>query len=317
MPEPQISFHTACSGRGLFLCPPCLYEVAMNVSFVPDISPEAAGDAGATYHPMFRNAPSGVEFNKLRKRLLRDTRQALKDFSMARAGERWLVALSGGKDSYGLLALLLDLKWRGLLPVELFACNLDQGQPNFPKHILPDFLKANGVAHRIEYQDTYSVVTDKIPQNRTYCSLCSRLRRGHLYRVAREEGCSALVLGHHREDILETFFLNLFHGGRLAAMPPKLMNDEGDVTVLRPLAYCAEADLAKFADAMAFPIIPCDLCGSQDGLQRNAMKEMLLDIERRMPGRKDTMIRALANVRPSHLLDRDLFDFAAIGLNRE
>lgn len=275
---------------------------------------EQAADDGAAYHPMFRDAPSTVEFNKLRKRLLRDTRQALEDFAMARAGERWLVALSGGKDSYGLLALLLDLKWRGLLPVELLACNLDQGQPNFPKHILPDFLKANGVPHRIEYQDTYSVVTDKIPENRTYCSLCSRLRRGHLYRIAREEGCSALVLGHHREDILETFFLNLFHGGRLAAMPPKLMNDERDVTVLRPLAYCAEADLAKFADAMAFPIIPCDLCGSQDGLQRNAMKAMLQDIERRMPGRKDTMIRALANVRPSHLLDRNLFDFAAIGL---
>jgi len=275
---------------------------------------EQAATDGAAYHPMFRDAPSTVEFNKLRKRLLRDTRQALEDFAMARAGERWLVALSGGKDSYGLLALLLDLKWRGLLPVELFACNLDQGQPNFPKHILPDFLKANGVPHRIEYQDTYSVVTDKIPENRTYCSLCSRLRRGHLYRIAREEGCAALVLGHHREDILETFFLNLFHGGRLAAMPPKLMNDEGDVTVLRPLAYCAEADLAKFADAMAFPIIPCDLCGSQDGLQRNAMKAMLQDIERRMPGRKDTMIRALANVRPSHLLDRSLFDFAAIGL---
>ncbi len=187
---------------------------------------EQAADDGAAYHPMFRDAPSTVEFNKLRKRLLRDTRQALEDFAMARAGERWLVALSGGKDSYGLLALLLDLKWRGLLPVELFACNLDQGQPNFPKHILPDFLKANGVPHRIEYQDTYSVVTDKIPENRTYCSLCSRLRRGHLYRIAREEGCSALVLGHHREDILETFFLNLFHGGRLAAMPPKLMNDE-------------------------------------------------------------------------------------------
>ncbi len=274
-------------------------------------------DDGASYHPMFRNAPSTVEFNKLRKRLLRDTRQALEDFAMARAGERWLVALSGGKDSYGLLALLLDLKWRGLLPVELFACNLDQGQPNFPKHILPDFLNANGVAHRIEYQDTYSVVTDKIPENRTYCSLCSRLRRGHLYRIAREEGCSALVLGHPREDILETFFLNLFHGGRLAAMPPKLMNDEGDVMVLRPLAYCAEADLARFADAMAFPIIPCDLCGSQEGLQRNAMKAMLQDIERRMPGRKDTMIRALGNARPSHLLDRSLFDFAAIGLTRE
>lgn len=289
----------------------------MTLSLAPDpaslstVLPPDEGEGAC--HPMFRAAPSSVEFNKLRKRLLRDTRQALEDFSMVRPGERWLVALSGGKDSYGLLALLLDLKWRGVLPVELIACNLDQGQPNFPKHILPDYLDANGVAHRIEYQDTYSVVTDKIPENRTYCSLCSRLRRGHLYRVAREEGCAALVLGHHREDILETFFLNLFHGGRLAAMPPKLMNDEGDVTVLRPLSFCAEADLARFAEAMAFPIIPCDLCGSQDGLQRNAMKAMLADIERRMPGRKDTMIRALANVRPSHLLDRNLFDFAALG----
>ncbi|HEU4985589.1 MAG TPA: tRNA 2-thiocytidine(32) synthetase TtcA, partial [Rhizobiaceae bacterium] len=240
-------------------------------------------------------------------------RQAIEDFSMVKPGQRWLVALSGGKDSYGLLALLLDLKWRGLLPVELLACNLDQGQPNFPKHVLPDYLDSLGVPHRIEYQDTYSVVTEKIPEGRTYCSLCSRLRRGHLYRIAREEGCTALVLGHHREDILETFFMNLFHGGRLAAMPPKLVNDEGDVLVLRPLAYCAEADLAKFADAMRFPIIPCDLCGSQEGLQRNAMKAMLDDIERRMPGRKDTMIRALTNVRPSHLLDRSLFDFAALG----
>lgn len=280
----------------------------MNVAV--DVAALDAGDG--TTHPMFRTAPSGVEFNKLRKRLLRDTRQAIEDFAMARPGDRWLVALSGGKDSYGLLALLLDLKWRGLLPVELLACNLDQGQPNFPKHILPEFLTSLGVRHRIEYQDTYSIVTDKIPENRTYCSLCSRLRRGHLYRIAREEGCSALVLGHHREDILETFFLNLFHGGRLAAMPPKLVNDEGDLMVLRPLAYCAEADLAKFAEAMEFPIIPCDLCGSQEGLQRNAMKSMLEDIERRMPGRKDTMIRALGNARPSHLLDRKLFDFASI-----
>jgi len=244
--------------------------------------------------------------------LLRLTRQAIEDFSMVEPGQRWLVALSGGKDSYGLLATLLDLKWRGLLPVELLACNLDQGQPNFPKHILPDYLNANGIAHRIEYQDTYSVVTDKLPQGSTYCSLCSRLRRGHLYRIAREEGCSALVLGHHREDILETFFMNLFHGGRLAAMPPKLLNDEGDVMVLRPLSYCAEIDLEKFAAAMRFPIIPCDLCGSQEGLQRNAMKAMLEDIEKRMPGRKDTMIRALSNTRPSHLLDRKLFDFAAL-----
>jgi tRNA 2-thiocytidine biosynthesis protein TtcA len=265
-------------------------------------------------HELFLGAPSSVEFNKLRKRLLRSTRQAMVDFAMARSGERWLVALSGGKDSYGLLALLLDLKWRGLLPVNLLACNLDQGQPNFPKHILPGFLDRYGIEYRIEYQDTYSVVTDKIPEGNTYCSLCSRLRRGHLYRIAREEGCSSLVLGHHREDILETFFMNLFHGGRLAAMPPKLLNDEGDVMVLRPLSYCAEADLEKFADLMRFPIIPCDLCGSQEGLQRNAMKVMLEDIERRMPGRKDTMIRALTNVRASHLLDRRLFDFAGLEL---
>lgn len=277
-------------------------------------TPEAEDDLAAT-HPMFRDAPSSGEFNKLRKRLIRNTRQAIEDFAMITPGQKWLVALSGGKDSYGLLALLLDLKWRGLLPVELLACNLDQGQPNFPKHILPDYLTRIGVEHRIEYQDTYSVVTDKIPENKTYCSLCSRLRRGHLYRVAREEGCSALVLGHHREDILETFFLNLFHGGRLAAMPPKLVNDEGDLLVMRPLAYCAENDLARFAEAMKFPIIPCDLCGSQEGLQRNAMKMMLDDIERRMPGRKDTMIRALGNVRPSHLLDRKLFDFASLGVS--
>jgi tRNA 2-thiocytidine biosynthesis protein TtcA len=284
------------------------------MNMLPDVkSLEPIGDdAEGGFHPLFRDVPSSVEFNKLRKRLLRLTRQAIEDFAMVRPGERWLVALSGGKDSYGLLALLLDLKWRGLLPVELLACNLDQGQPNFPKHILPDYLNANGIAHRIEYQDTYSVVTDKLPEGSTYCSLCSRLRRGHLYRIAREEGCAALVLGHHREDILETFFMNLFHGGRLAAMPPKLLNDEGDVMVLRPLAYSAEADLERFANAMKFPIIPCDLCGSQEGLQRNAMKAMLDDIEKRMPGRKDTMIRAMTNVRPSHLLDRKLFDFAAL-----
>jgi len=277
----------------------------------PEYDTAEAADA---VHPIFRNSPSSVEFNKLRKRLLRNVRQAIEDFAMAKPGERWLVALSGGKDSYGLLAVLLDLKWRGLLPVELLACNLDQGQPNFPKHILPEFLTRNGVPHRIECQDTYSVVTDKIPTGNTFCSLCSRLRRGHLYRIAREEGCSTLVLGHHREDILETFFMNLFHGGRLAAMPPKLLNDDGDVMVVRPLAYCAETDLEKFAAGMRFPIIPCDLCGSQEGLQRNAMKAMLDEIERKMPGRKDTMIRALGNVRPSHLIDRKLFDFAALGV---
>ncbi|UTO29331.1 tRNA 2-thiocytidine(32) synthetase TtcA [Bartonella harrusi] len=263
-------------------------------------------------HPIFRSAPSTVEFNKLRKRLLRHMRQALDDFSMLSSEKKWLVALSGGKDSYGLLALLLDLKWRGLLPVEILACNLDQGQPDFPKHILPDFLNSYQIPYRIEYQDTYSIVTDKLADTQTYCSLCSRLRRGHLYRIAREEGCSALVLGHHRDDVLETFFMNLFHGGRLAAMPGKLINDEGDLFVLRPLVYAAEEDMKKFSQAMSFPIIPCNLCGSQDGLQRNAMKEMLRDIERRMPGRKDTMIRALTNVRPSHLLDKNFFDFDSL-----
>ncbi|MBI0162644.1 tRNA 2-thiocytidine(32) synthetase TtcA [Bartonella sp. M0283] len=263
-------------------------------------------------HPLFRDAPSTVEFNKLRKRLLRHMRQALDDFSMIKPGQKWLVAMSGGKDSYGLLALLLDLKWRGLLPVDLLACNLDQGQPGFPKNVLPDFFKKYGIPFRIEYQDTYSIVTEKLDNNQTYCSLCSRLRRGNLYRIAREEGCSALVLGHHRDDVLETFFMNLFHGGRLAAMPGKLVNDEGDMLVLRPLVYAAEEDLAKFAEAMKFPIIPCNLCGSQDGLQRNAMKNMLNDIEKKMPGRKDTMIRALTNVRPSHLLDKKLFDFSGL-----
>ena len=262
-------------------------------------------------HPLFRDAPTTVEFNKLRKRLLRHMRQALDDFSMIKPGQKWLVALSGGKDSYGLLALLLDLKWRGLLPVDILACNLDQGQPGFPKNVLPDFLEHYEIPYRIEYQDTYSIVTEKLDNTQTYCSLCSRLRRGNLYRIAREEGCSALVLGHHRDDVLETFFMNLFHGGRLAAMPGKLVNDEGDMLVLRPLVYAAEEDLAKFAEAMRFPIIPCNLCGSQDGLQRNAMKKMLNDIEAKMPGRKDTMIRALTNVRPSHLLDKRFFNFTA------
>lgn len=278
---------------------------------------------GGTGPSLFADAPSTVEFNKLRKRLVRHVREAVDGFNMLERAPsglktgnnerpRWLVGISGGKDSYGLLAILMDLQWRGLLNVDLLACNLDQGQPNFPKHILPEYLAKIRVEHRIEYQDTYSIVKEKVPEGATYCALCSRLRRGNLYRIAREEGCDALVLGHHREDVLETFFMNFLHGGRLAAMPPKLINDEGDTFVLRPLAFCAETDLSKFATAMQFPIIPCDLCGSQDGLQRNQMKSMLNELEARMPGRKDTMIRALTNVRPSHLLDKKLFDFAKL-----
>ena len=271
-----------------------------------------------TCHPIFHSTPSTTEFKKLRKRLLRHAREAIEKFAMITPPKygirpRWLVGVSGGKDSYGLLTILADLKWRGFLDIDLLACNLDQGQPNFPKHILPQWLAAQGFAYRVEYQDTYSVVTDKLPQNYTYCSLCSRLRRGHLYRIAREEKCDALILGHHREDLLETFFMNLFHGGRIASMSPKLINDEGDVMVMRPLVFCSESDLVKFADCMKFPIIPCDLCGSQDGLQRNAMKDMIGDMEARVPGRKDTMIRALSNIRPSHMLDARVFDFSALG----
>ncbi|WP_410217738.1 tRNA 2-thiocytidine(32) synthetase TtcA [Paracoccus sp. (in: a-proteobacteria)] len=270
-------------------------------------------DADTTeIHPLFAGAPAGTEFRKLRKRLVRETRAAIEDYGMIRPGDRWLVCLSGGKDSYTLLAVLHELQWRGLLPVELLACNLDQGQPNFPATVLPEFLKERGVAHRIEYQDTYSIVKEKVPQGRTYCALCSRLRRGNLYRIAREEGCSAVVLGHHRDDILETFFMNLFHGGRLATMPPKLLNEDGDLTVLRPLAYVPEADCERFAKAMNYPIIPCDLCGSQEGLQRVQVKRMLDEWEARTPGRRQIMFRSLLNVRPSHLLDPKLFDFSSV-----
>jgi tRNA 2-thiocytidine biosynthesis protein TtcA len=264
--------------------------------------------------PILRGAPDTTEFKKLRKRLVREVRDAIETYGMIERGARWLVCLSGGKDSYTLLAVLQELQWRGLLPVDLLACNLDQGQPNFPATVLPEFLTKMQVPHRIEYADTYSIVMDKIPAGRTFCSLCSRLRRGNLYRIAREEGCSAVVLGHHRDDILETFFMNLFHGGRLATMPPKLVNEEGDLFLYRPLAFVAEADCDRFAKAMNFPIIPCDLCGSQDGLQRQQVKQILDGWEARSPGRRQVMFRALMNTRPSHLLDPALFDFAGLSL---
>ncbi len=273
---------------------------------------DATPDAPDDIHPLFFGAPKTTEFRKLRKRLVQDVREALDRYGMVVPGQRWLVCLSGGKDSYTLLAILHELQWRGLLPVDLLACNLDQGQPGFPATVLPDFLQRMGVPHRIEYRDTFSVVTAKVPEGRTYCALCSRLRRGNLYRIAREEGCQAVVLGHHRDDILETFFLNLFHGGRLAAMPPKLLNEGGDLLVLRPLAHAAEADCDRFARAMGYPIIPCDLCGSQEGLQRAQVKAMLDDWERKAPGRRQRMLRALAQARPSHLLDTELFDFPGL-----
>lgn len=273
---------------------------------------DAAATDGEEIHPLFHGAPQTAAFRKLRKRLVKEVRAAIDTYGMVERGARWLVCLSGGKDSYTLLAILTELQWRGLLPVDLLACNLDQGQPGFPATVLPAFLSRMGVPHRIEYQDTYSVVTSKIKPGGTMCSLCSRLRRGNLYRVAREEGCSAVILGHHRDDILETFFMNLFHGGRLATMPPKLLNEDGDLFLYRPLAFVAEADCAAFAQAMAYPIIPCDLCGSQEGLQRAQVKKLLDEWEVKSPGRRQIMFRALMNVRPSHLADPDLFDFAGL-----
>ena len=272
-------------------------------------------DENKEIHPLFQNAPNTTEFKKLRKRIVRQAREAIETYGMIERGAKWLVCLSGGKDSYTLLSVLYELQWRGLLPVKLLACNLDQGQPGFPSTVLPKFLEEMSVPNRIEYQDTYSIVKSKIPAGRTYCSLCSRLRRGILYRIAREEGCSSIVLGHHRDDILETFFMNLFHGGRLATMPPKLLNEEGDLFLYRPLAFVSEMDCEKFSSALKFPIIPCDLCGSQDGLQRQQVKKILNEWENRTPGRRQIMFRSLMNARPSHLLDKDLFDFASLQID--
>jgi len=249
------------------------------------------------------------ELGKLAKRIRRQVGEAIADFTMIEADDRVMVCLSGGKDSHGLLDILLGLREKSPVRFELVAVNLDQKQPGFPAHVLPEYLQSRGVPFRIEEQDTYSVVKRVIPEGRTMCSLCSRLRRGVLYRVAAELGATKIALGHHRDDILATFFLNLFHGGQLKAMPAKLVSDDGKHVVIRPLAYVAEADLAAYAEARRFPIIPCTLCGSQDNLQRKQIGEMLRDWERRHPGRVESIMRAMSEVRPSHLLDRKLFDF--------
>jgi len=246
---------------------------------------------------------------KLAKRLRRLVGQAIGDYSMIEAGDRVMVCLSGGKDSYAMLDVLMRLREKSPVPFELVAVNLDQRHPGFPEHVLPDYLRSIGVEFRIEVQDTYSVVKRVIPEGATMCGLCSRLRRGVLYRVAGELGATKIALGHHRDDIMETFFLNLFHGGKLKAMPPKLRSDDGRHVVIRPLAYVEECDLEAYARLRAFPIIPCDLCGSQEQLQRKQVKSLLGDWEKKHPGRLDTIFNALGNVAPSHLMDRALFDF--------
>ena len=264
---------------------------------------------------MIRNAdPRKAEFEgaKLAKRLRRLVGQAIADYSMIEAGDKVMVCLSGGKDSYALLDVLLKLREKSPVDFDLVAVNLDQRHPGFPEHVLPDYLAARGVPYRVVTQDTYSVVKRVIPEGKTMCGLCSRLRRGALYRIAGEIGATRIALGHHRDDILETFFLNLFFGGKLKAMPPKLVSDDGRHVVIRPLAYVEESDLEAYAQARAFPIIPCDLCGSQEQLQRKQVKAMLREWERASPGRLDTIFNALANVAPSHLLDRQLHDFARL-----
>jgi tRNA 2-thiocytidine biosynthesis protein TtcA len=258
------------------------------------------------------NAPLrkvAFENNKLEKRLLRLIGQAITQFNMIEAGDKVMVCLSGGKDSYGLLDVLLLLRERAPIEFEIVAVNLDQKQPGFPEHVLARYLETRGVPFHIEAQDTYSIVKRVIAEGKTMCSLCSRLRRGILYRVADELGATKIALGHHRDDILGTFFLNLFYGGTLKAMPPKLVSDDGKHIVIRPLAYVEEADLARYAEVKRFPIIPCNLCGSQINLKRQEIKRMLLEWEKRFPGRVENTFNALARITPSHLMDPDLFNF--------
>ena len=258
--------------------------------------------------------PRKAEFetNKLKRRLRRQVGQAIADFGMIENGDRVMVCLSGGKDSYGLLEILCALRESAPVSFDIIAVNLDQKQPGFPADVLPRYLTARGVAFRIAEQDTYSVVKRLIPEGATMCSLCSRLRRGVLYRVAGELGATKIALGHHRDDLLATFFLNLFFGGKLKTMPPKLVSDNGKHVVIRPLAYVRERDLARFAEVMAFPLIPCTLCGSQENLQRKQITLMLREWEKKFPGRVESIYNALGKVETSHLMDRRIHDFLAV-----
>lgn len=277
----------------------------MSTPMVTEESPvNATGPAART--------KSEREALKLEKRLCRQVGQAIADFNMIEAGDRVMVCLSGGKDSYAMLDILMKLQSRAPVPFELVAVNLDQKQPGFPAHILPEYLQNLGIEHHIETQDTYSIVKAKIPEGKTTCSLCSRLRRGILYSVARRLKCNKIALGHHRDDMLQTFFLNMFFGGKLKGMPPKLTSDNGEFIVIRPLAFVAEKDLIEWAEHREFPIIPCNLCGSQENLQRKVVGDMLRDWDKKHPGRLETMFTSLQNVVPSHLMDSSLHDFKSL-----
>lgn len=257
-----------------------------------------------------------LEINKLHKRLRRQVGMAIADYNMIEAGDKVMVCLSGGKDSYGMLDILLNLQKTAPIDFELIAVNLDQKQPGFPEHVLPEYLADLGVPFHILEKDTYSIVTERVPENKTYCGLCSRLRRGSLYGFAQEIGATKIALGHHRDDIIETLFLNMFFGGKLKAMPPKLLSDDKKNIVIRPLAYCREDDLEQFSAYKKFPIIPCNLCGSQENLQRQVIKEMLQGWEKTNPGRMETIFSAIKNVSPSQLADTNLFNFTDLALER-
>ncbi|WP_309043233.1 tRNA 2-thiocytidine(32) synthetase TtcA [Marinobacter sediminicola] len=271
--------------------------------------PEAMSDSPEQNYSSVYERTIKLEQNKLQKRLRRDVGQAISDFSMIEAGDKVMCCLSGGKDSYAMLDILLNLKKSAPVSFELIAVNLDQKQPGFPEEVLPRYLAEMGIEYHIIERDTFSIVTDKVAEGKTTCGLCSRLRRGILYNFAEEQGVTKIALGHHRDDLLETLFLNMFYGGKLKTMPPVLHSDDGRNTVIRPLAYCREKDIARYAELREYPIIPCNLCGSQENLQRQVIKEMFQHWDKQHPGRLESMFRALCNVEPSHLADPNLYDF--------
>ncbi|UTZ37441.1 tRNA 2-thiocytidine(32) synthetase TtcA [Vibrio campbellii] len=258
-----------------------------------------------------------LEFNKLQKRLRRNVGNAITDYNMIEQGDVVMACISGGKDSFAMLDILLNLQKAAPIKFEVVAVNLDQKQPGFPEHILPDYFETLNIPYYIVDKDTYSVVKEKVPEGKTTCGLCSRLRRGTLYSFAEKIGATKLALGHHMDDIVETMFLNMFHGSRLKAMPPKLRSDDGRNVVIRPLTYCREKDLIKYAEHKEFPIIPCNLCGSQENLQRQSIKAMLIDWDKKTPGRVEAIFKSIQNVSPSQLADRELFDFENLPLDRE
>ncbi len=284
----------------------------MNTATLTETAPETDAPTDAQAEAQRQAKRAAFEANKLSKRLHRQVGQAITDFNMIEEGDKVMVCLSGGKDSYSMLDILLNLQKRAPINFKIVAVNLDQKQPGFPAHILPNYLQNLGVDFHIETQDTYSIVKSHIPEGKTMCSLCSRLRRGILYRVARELGCNKLALGHHRDDMVVTLLMNMFFGSRMKGMPPKLVSDNGEFVVIRPLAYVAETDLEKWAAHREFPIIPCSLCGSQENLQRVLTKKMIREWDKQYPGRIDNMFSAMGNITLSHMMDRQLFPFTQI-----